>query len=107
MYFIILEAVPQPTNPRHDEFGGAFAACWVNTDDPAVAEQEARAVLADAGWEVRAVDEHYAVAREQYVETPESLERFDRALADGVCVNLNTWKRKKRTARAARPADEA
>jgi hypothetical protein len=95
MYFMIFEAKPRPTHPRHDEFGGAFAACWVATDDPAVAEQEARAVLADAGWDAKAVDEHYPVERERYLGNAESLGWFDKALADGVYINLNTWPRKR------------
>ena len=104
MYFIILEAIPERTNPRYEEFGGAFAACWVATDDPAVAEQEARSVLADAGWAARRVDEHYPVERERYLGNADSLRRFDQAVADGVCINLNTWARKRRKRSADDPA---
>jgi hypothetical protein len=100
MYFIILEAEPEPTHPRHAEFRGAFAACWVNTDDPAFAEREARSVLADAGWKALGVDEGYPVERERYLANAESLARYDQALADGVCVNLNTWPRKRGKGRA-------
>jgi hypothetical protein len=96
MYFIILEATPQRTHPRYDEFGGAFAACWVATDDAATAEREARAVLADAGWTAKAVDEHYPVERERYEGNAESLGWYDQAARDGVYINLNTWARKRR-----------
>ena len=96
MYFIILEAKPQRANPRYDEIAGAFAACWIATDDPAVAEQEARSVLADAGWEPRAVGEHYPVERDRYAGNDESLAWFDQAQRDGVYINLNTWPRKRR-----------
>jgi hypothetical protein len=96
MYFIILEAKPLRSNPRHEEFGGAFAACWVATDDQAVAEREARSVLADAGWEAKAVDEHYPVERERYLGNAESLGWYDQAARDGVCINLNTWRRRRR-----------
>lgn len=102
MYFIILEATPNATHPERDAIGGAFAACWVATDDAAVAEREARAVLADAGWTVGAVDEHYPVAREQYLGNADSLARYDRALADGVCINLNTWPPRRRRGGAAK-----
>jgi hypothetical protein len=106
MYFIILEATPLPTHPRQQDFGGAFAACWVATDDPEVAEREARSVLADAGWEPHAVDEHYPVDRERYLGNAETLARYDQALADGVCVALNTWSRK-RTRRKSTDAPPA
>ena len=96
MYFIILEARPQRTHARYEEFGGAFAACWVATDDPAVAEREARAVLADAGWEAKAVDEHYQVERTRYLDNAEALGWYDQAARDGVCINLNTWPRRRR-----------
>jgi hypothetical protein len=96
MYFIILEAAPRRTHPRYDEIGGAFAACWVATDDADAAEREARAVLADAGWDAKRVDEHYPVDRERYLGNEESLAWYDRAAADGVYINLNTWPRKRR-----------
>jgi hypothetical protein len=96
MYFIILEATPQRTHPRYAEFGGAFAACWVATDDAAAAEREARSVLADAGWDAGAVDEHYPVERARYLGNPESLGWYDQAARDGVYVNLNTWRRRRR-----------
>jgi hypothetical protein len=96
MYFLLIEATPRRTNPRYAEFAGAFAVCWVATDDPAVAEREARSVLADAGWDAKVVEEHYPVERERYLGTPESLGWYDRALVDGVCINLNTWQRRRR-----------
>ncbi|MDF1503847.1 hypothetical protein [Roseisolibacter sp. H3M3-2] len=96
MYFIIIEAVPRPAHPRRDEFGGAFAACWVATDDAVVAEREARAVLADAEWEPRDVEDHFPVERAQYVGNDELLALYDRAVADGVAINLNTWPARKR-----------
>ena len=96
MYFIILEAAPRRTHPRYDELGGAFAACWVATDDPATAEREARSVLADAGWDAKSVDEHYPVERERYLGNEESLRWYDQAAADGVYINLNPWPRKRR-----------
>ena len=107
MYFIILEATPQATHPRHDEFGGAFAACWVATDDAMEAEREARSVLADAGWDAKKVDDHYPVDRERYLDNADSLQRYDQAVADGVCINLNTWPRKRRSGAATKstPAD--
>jgi hypothetical protein len=100
MYFIILEAAPRRTHPRYDEIGGAFAACWVATDDAAAAESEARSVLADAGWDAKSVDEHYPVERERYAGNAESLAWYDKATADGVCINLNTWPRKRRRRKA-------
>jgi hypothetical protein len=105
MYFIILEVAPERTNPEYEQFGGAFAACWVATDDPEVAEREAREVLADAGWATRAVDEHYPVDRERYLGNEDALRRFDQAIADGLCINLNTWPRKKRKAKADQAAE--
>ena len=99
MYFVIIEATPRPTHPRHHEFGGAYAACWVATDDPAVAEREARAVLADADWDAHAVDDHFPVGREQYAGNAELLALFDRAVTEGVSINLNTWPAKRRKAK--------
>src|SRR6478735_587102 len=106
MYFIIIEAKPQRTNPRYDDLGGAFAACWVATDDADTAEREARSVLADAGWDAKSVDEHYPVERDRYLGNAESLGWYDRAVADGVYINLNPWPRKRSRTRAGK-ADDA
>jgi hypothetical protein len=91
LYFIILEASPLPTHARHGELGGAFAACWVATDDPIVAESQARSLLSASMWETHDVDEHYPVERERYLGDEELLALFDQAAADGIAVNLNTW----------------
>jgi hypothetical protein len=106
MYFVILEAAPRPAHPRHAEFGGAFAACWVATDDAVFAEREARAVLADAGWDVLGVDEHYPVDRARYVGNADLLALFDQALADGVAITLNTWPRRRARRKTTTPPGE-
>ena len=91
MYFVMLGATPKPS---HDEYGvtdGAYAACWVATEDPAAAESQACSLLDDLGWDVTEVEEVYPVTRDRYAEDSESLERFDRARVDGIVVTLHTW----------------
>jgi len=91
MYFVMLGATPKPSNERYGVTDGAYAACWVATDDPAAAECRARSLLEDIGWDVTGAEESYPVTRDQYAEGSVALERFDQASVDGVVVTLHTW----------------
>jgi hypothetical protein len=93
VHFLVFEVSPDQSSPDHGQVGGAFASCWVATDDTEVAEREARALLEDNGWRVRGgpPDECYPVTRDRYEADEAKLARFDRAATEGVLVTLHTW----------------
>jgi len=91
VYFVNLEAHPKPNSEAYGTISGAQAACWVATDSPAVAEERARATLADAGWDTEELEELRPVTRDDFVQSPDSLERFDQAIMDGIVITLHTW----------------
>ena len=91
MYFVNLEAHPKPDSEAYGTVSGAQAVCWVATDSPVVAEQQARATLADAGWDTEELEELRPVTRDDFMHSPVSLDRFDQALTDGIVVTLHKW----------------
>jgi hypothetical protein len=91
VYFVMLGVTPKPSNEEYGVTDGAYAACWVATDDSIVAESRSRSLLEDIGWDVTEVEEAYSVTRDRYVADPVSLGRFDQASVDGVVITLHSW----------------
>ena len=91
LFFLRIEAHPKPSHPERARLGGAWAACWVATDDATVAESNARGLLERLHWDAESPEESYPVDRSRYRGDPTSLARFDQALSDGVVVDLHTW----------------
>ena len=70
MYFVMLGVTPKPSNREYGVTDGAYATCWVATDDSVVAESQARSLLEDTGWDVTEVEEAYPVKRDRYLTDP-------------------------------------
>ena|SRR5687768_14396837 len=87
----MLSATPKPSNNAYGETDGAFAACFVSTDDPEEAEAEARALLETIGWDTDELEEVKAVSRDQYEGDAAALEHFDQAIIDGIVITLHMW----------------
>ena len=90
MYFVMLLAHPKPSD-AYGQIDGAYAACFVDAGSAAEAERQVRQALDAGGWDTEAVEELRVVTREQYAEDPDTLAKFDQALADGLMMTLHTW----------------
>ena len=51
MYFLILEAHPQPNQVEYGAVDGAFVSVIVNAVSAAAAERAARDLTSDTGWD--------------------------------------------------------
>jgi hypothetical protein len=91
LIFINIEAHPKPDSEDYGIVSGAQAACWVDTDDPHVAERRVRKLLDESGWDTEALEEARLVTREEYEGAPDSLKYFDQAVRDGIVVSMHTW----------------
>ena len=87
----MLGATPKPSSDDYGKTDGAFAACFVSTDDPSEAEAEARALLETIGWDTDELEEVRAVIRDDYEGDATALERFDQAILDGIVITLHRW----------------
>ena len=65
--------------------------CWINTDDPDVADRMARAAVERNGWSVIKTDHAGPHARAQ--ESEGGVRYFDEAVAEGESCVFHTWPR--------------
>ena len=89
-WFMFL-AEPLPDSPEFADTGGAFINAWVAHPDEAIAEQIARAAIADELWSVERIEEQGEVSRSEYADAPDQLEYFEQALVVGHCLLFHTW----------------
>jgi len=88
---VMVDALPQPGTPAFAKCGGA----WINVYTTEQSEEGALVVaareVAEAGWQVRAIEETRLVTREDFEESPDGLQYFEQALLDGIVVVLHTY----------------
>ncbi len=84
VYFFMLEAVPNASNPESEVLGGAFVNCWVKAETMENAFDEAVNYLEVQQWEFVRIEEEYITERERYFDLPKSLECYDEACEYGV-----------------------
>jgi hypothetical protein len=98
LFFITIEARPEPDADDYGVAGGAFVNCWVDADDLRTAERKAVALIHEAGWRPHRFDEWSIVSRdrsagcqrESKVE-PDFSEFVDQAFVDGEVCLSNIW----------------
>jgi hypothetical protein len=101
LFFLILEARPEPGAEDFGSVGGAAVSCWVNADDLRSAELRAVALIEGHGWRPHRFDSWKIVNRETYADGevasgdepdgPELRGLAEQAFIDGeVCV-FYTW----------------
>lgn len=87
MYFLIIEAIPEPNSDAAKEYGGSHVACWINTADLDDAKGRATTLVSSFGWIVQKVIEEKEVSEEDYSADDAALEYFEQAFTDNeVCV---------------------
>ena len=92
MYFLIIEAHPKPDHASYGIVEGAYVSLFVNAVSAAVAERNARDLIAGTGWYSGQLDEEaHWIDRADLDGNAESLERFDQACSDGIVATFNQW----------------
>jgi hypothetical protein len=98
VFFLMIEARPEPHSDEFGQSGGAFVNCWVNADDLRTAERRAVELIHESGWRPHKFEEWRLVTKSTYEGDdppedgmPSSADLVDQALVDGeVCV-FHTW----------------
>jgi hypothetical protein len=98
LFFIIIEARPEPDTDEYEKSGGAFVNCWVDADDLRTAERRSVVLIQTGGWKPHRFEEWSIVTRETYMawqptdeDDVDLRELVEQAFTDGeVCV-FNTW----------------
>jgi hypothetical protein len=98
VFFLIIEARPEPGSDDYGKAGGAFVNCWVNVDNLRSAERRAVALIMGNGWKPHRFEEWKLVTRETYRDLgppedgePDLSEIVDQTLIDGEVAIFNAW----------------
>ena len=91
MYWVMLQTHPRPDSDDYGQKDAAYASCFVATMDAAEAEERAREALAEHGWDSDELEDGRVVTREDYEDDPDTMEKFDQAMIDGVVITLHSW----------------
>ena len=88
---MVFLAHPKPTSEHYGVEDGAYVSCWVNEPTESVAEDVARAAIAEAGWDVERKDEASEVSADSYPPDSESGLLFAQAMVDGCVLTFHVW----------------
>lgn len=88
----MVDALPQPNTPAFAQCGGATINVYTTGLSEQAALDVAAREVAEAGWQLQAVEETYVLTRSDLAEaTPEGVAYFEQALLDGVVVVIHTY----------------
>ncbi len=82
-----------PATESTSGFGGAIINCWIKELDGRDAEEFARSVIEERGWNIESIEDRYPIAREDYADghSPEGLAAFEDAERTGQCFVCHTF----------------
>jgi hypothetical protein len=91
MYFFAFRSRPKPENENKGKHGGAYINCWIDQHSREEAEEIARQYIGDSGWIVEAKEEDRSTYEEDYAESKDGLEYYQKAQKEGSCFVFHTW----------------
>lgn len=91
MFFFTFQATPTPDAKELHTAGGAYVSCWIQHSDRDEAEQRARDLIKDYGWEVEALEEGAIVSGADYGADDEDRQFYEQALVEREVLVFTTW----------------
>lgn len=97
MFFLQFQARPKPHNPESNELAGAFVGCWIERSTLPEAEEVARSMISEAGWDVISTNLRYPVDRSSYDDKPSGLQYYEQAILDKEVLVFDSYPIKEET----------
>ena len=91
IYYLMVEAAPNSSNPESKEFGGAYINCWVEASTQKDALKKAKEYIHEENWSFIKTEDVWLAQRQNYIDLPDSLECYDEACKIGLSALFNTW----------------
>ena len=89
---MLYEVQPLPENQEYQTVGGAYANCFVLAENPKRAMKAAAENFVDNHWRILTLEEGPEIwLRENYLDEPEALRRYDEAVENGECYVFHQW----------------
>lgn len=97
VFFVSMEASPEPGSDDFGSAGGAFVNCYVDADDLRTAELRSISLIEQHGWQPQRL-ETWELASAQCANSepsedggPTARELVEQALIEGECCVFYTW----------------
>ena len=91
IYYIMIEATPNSSNPESKEYGGAYINCWVKATTQREALKKAKEYIREENWAFIKTEDIWIAQRQNYFDLPESLVCYDEACETGLSAIFYTW----------------
>jgi hypothetical protein len=97
LFFLIIEARPEPDSDEYGDAGGAFVSCFVDADDLRTAERQAVALIEQTGWRPCRFVEWKFVTSASFADhkttddEPDPRQMVEQTFIDGTVCVFQTW----------------
>ncbi len=91
VYMLMYHAKPFPDNPESLNCVGAYINCCVVAESQFNAQKIALKEINNQNWLIIELEEGYDVFEEDFIQNPNSLERYKQALIDGALYTFHTY----------------
>lgn len=91
VFYFMIEAIPNKSNPEHLQYSGAYVNVWVKADTQKAALEKAKQHISEENWHYVRLEDAFLAQRAQYNGSLESLECYDTAYATGLASVFYTW----------------
>ena len=91
IYYIMIEATPDSSNPESKKIGGAYINFWVSASTQKDALKRAKEYIKNEKWMFIKMEDIWEAQRQAYIDLPQSLECYDEACKIGLSAIFNTW----------------
>jgi hypothetical protein len=91
MHLLTILATTSPEHADHGKYGGAYVSCWIDRDNLALAEEVARSLISECGWNVIRVEETSEIDDSTYEGERECRQYYEQALIDKEVLVFHTF----------------
>ena len=90
IYYLMIEAVPNPDNPESEECKGAYINFWIKASTPEEALSLAKEYVDEENWSYVSTED-IGIARRALIDDPDSLQCYNEACEYGLAAAFYVW----------------
>lgn len=90
IYYLMIEAVPNPDNPESAKCKGAYINFWIKASTFEEALSLANEYIAEENWSYINTEDT-GIAKRELIDDPDALECYDEACENGLGAAFYCW----------------